>query len=40
MFELIELEDDESSSALALSEAESSIKKAQKNFETLEMHSL
>ena len=40
MFELIELEDDESSSTLALSEAESSIKKAQTNFETLEMHSL
>lgn len=40
MFELIELEDDESSSELALNEAESSIKKAQKNFDILEMHSL
>ncbi len=40
MFELIELEDDEDSSSSALGEAEVSIKKAQKNFDTLEMHSL
>jgi peptide chain release factor 2 len=40
MFELVELEDDESSSELALNEAESSIEKAKTNFDTLEMHSL
>lgn len=40
MFELIELEEDASSSELAIQEAKSSIKKAQENFEKLELQSL
>ncbi|MDA3799433.1 MAG: peptide chain release factor 2 [Kiritimatiellae bacterium] len=40
MFELIELEEDDSSAELAIKEAISSIKKAQDNFEKLELHTL